>query len=215
MGIITDGENELFERWSKNRLGFVSDGIIDEDSYLASEIKLLFILKEVNDIGGGNWDLRDFVRMGARERTWNNITRWTLGIRSIEKELPWNNIDSISKEQRKNYLKSIGAINLKKTSGSYVCNGDELSRIAKEDRHYLKEQISLYDADLIICCGTSDVYNSIFGKPEEWKRTNRGVWYYELKKGKFFVSYVHPEARVSSNIIYYGLVDAIKEIKKR
>ncbi|RII33222.1 hypothetical protein D2A34_19850 [Clostridium chromiireducens] len=188
---------------------------MDEDSYIASDIKILFILKEVNDAGGGNWDLRTFVSNGARTHTWNNITRWTMGIRSIEREIYWDEIETISKEQREKYLKSIGAINLKKTPGDYVCYGDELNRIAKEDSLYLKEQISLYDADLIICCGTSDVYHSVFEEQVKWKRTNRGVWYHELKEGKYLISYVHPEARVGANILYYGLIDAIKEIKNR
>ncbi|WP_069648988.1 hypothetical protein [Caloranaerobacter ferrireducens] len=213
MGVITNNENKLFKLWSQNRPGFVSDGVVCEDSYISAKIKIVYILKEVNDIDGGNWDLREFVRNGARANTWNNITRWTLGIINIDKELCWDEIENITIEQRKKYLKSICVINLKKTPGNYVCNEDELCRIAKEDKLYLKKQISLYDPDLIICCGTSDIYHSIFNEPVEWKRTNRGIWYYEYKKDKYLISYLHPEARVRDNLLFYGLIDAIKEIK--
>lgn len=213
MMAIKEKEDELFKKWAKKRQGFVSDGVIDEDSYLLSKIKVLYILKEVNDIGGGDWDLREFVKNGARARTWNNITRWTIGINNIEKEIPWIEIETITDEQRKEHLKGICAVNLKKSPGDYVCNGYDLYRVAEEDASHLKEQIALYDADLIICCGTSDIYHSIFQKSVDWKRTNKGIWYYEFKKNKYLISYVHPEARISPNIPYYGLMDAIKEIK--
>ena len=47
----------------------------------------------------------------------------------------------------------------------------------------------------------------------DWKTTSRGVYYYEFDKGKYFIKYAHPEARVSDNLLYYGLIDAIKELK--
>lgn len=212
MGEILIKENELFKEWAKNRPGFVSDGLINEEEYLASKIKILYVLKEVNDIGGGNWDLRSFVNNGARESTWDNITRWTIGIRNIEREVTWDEIENISQDERKKYLRSIGAINLKKTPGDYICDENDLQKIANEDKKYLKKQISLYTPDLILCCGTSNIYHSIFTEPVNWKRTSRGVWYYHFENNRYLVSYVHPEARVSSNIIYYGLIDAIKEI---
>ena len=43
--------------------------------------------------------------------------------------------------------------------------------------------------------------------------TTRGVQYYEYEKGKFFIKYAHPEARVADNLLYYGLIDAVKELK--
>ena len=55
-------EERLFSVWSNGRSGFVTDGVADERLYRESETKLLFVLKEVNDLGGGGWDLREFVR---------------------------------------------------------------------------------------------------------------------------------------------------------
>ena len=74
---MTIGQKEevLFNKWSANRQGFVSDGVVDEDSYLNSMPKIMFLLKEVNDRKGGGWDLREFLRNGARSQNWDNVTR--------------------------------------------------------------------------------------------------------------------------------------------
>ena len=72
---IREKENELFTRWRGEHHGFVSDGVVSEEDYDNSKIRLLFFLKEVNDPNGGNWDLREFIQDGARSQTWNNIAR--------------------------------------------------------------------------------------------------------------------------------------------
>ena len=54
---IFEREQELFERW-KSDSSFVQDGVACEETYLESTPKILFVLKEVNDPGGGDWDLR-------------------------------------------------------------------------------------------------------------------------------------------------------------
>ncbi|WP_305417770.1 hypothetical protein [Photobacterium leiognathi] len=52
---ITDKENNLFIEWKENRKGFVSDGLVSEQDYLNSDIKICIVLKEVNDPDGGGW----------------------------------------------------------------------------------------------------------------------------------------------------------------
>ena len=58
---IRESEELLFAQWRLNRLGFVADGDADESAYLASAPKLLFLLKEVNDPGGGNVSVNSFL----------------------------------------------------------------------------------------------------------------------------------------------------------
>ena len=84
--MLIDSQKELFE-WKKKCPGFVSDGIVNEQSYMKSPIKLLFLLKEVN--GGSDWDLCEYVANGGRKQTWSNIARWTEGIHNIDREIPW------------------------------------------------------------------------------------------------------------------------------
>jgi hypothetical protein len=80
-------ESNLFSEWSKNREGFVVDGVVSEEYYLNSSMKLCFVLKEVNDEGGGGWDLRQFIRDGARWQTWDNISRWVKCISKLDQDV--------------------------------------------------------------------------------------------------------------------------------
>lgn len=213
---IVQREEGLFNKWSAVRPGFVSDGVVDEDSYLNSALRIMLVLKEVNAPKGGGWDLREFIRNGARSQTWRNVTRWVYGIRNIHNDIEWKEIQKISKDQRKEYLESICAINLKKSPGGYTTDNNALSQIAREDRTFLNEQFKFYDPDLVICCGsvvTSLFHDLIeFSLKPDWKMTKRGIWYYQMQQCKFVVAYSHPEARVTDCLLYYGFVDAIREL---
>lgn len=211
---ITDKENSLFSEWEVNRQGFVSDGVISEQDYLNSDIKICIVLKEVNDLGGGGWDLREFIRDGARPQTWNNVVRWINGIRNIERDISWSEFENITKEDRQSSLKSICAINLKKSPGTHTTNASSLNKVTNEDRHFIERQFSLYDPDITICGGTGELFENVSSSSSEyeWKRTNRGIWWYQRAPNKYVVAYCHPEARVDDPLIVYGLIDAIREI---
>ncbi len=221
--MIVEKEILIFDEWAKYRDNFSPDGIVNESEYLSSKDKILFILKEVNSKNGFN--LKEFLQKGGRNQTWNNISRWIYGIRNIEKEIQWDDLsdDYFTKDKRKELLASICTMNLKKSSGSHTTNNRELASVAEQDRCFLNKQFHLYydrkesRPDFIICGGTStsNNFNKLINieNKSDWKTTSRGVYYYEFDKGKYFIKYAHPEARVSDNLLYYGLIDAIKELK--
>jgi uracil-DNA glycosylase len=107
-------------------------------------------------------------------------------------------------------------MNLKKSPGGSAADNATLASIAKEDREYLNQQFSLYNPDLVVCCGsvTSEVFHSVMelDSPPDWKTTTRGVWFHEYEPKKYIVEYSHPQARVQGYLLYYGLVDAVREI---
>lgn len=158
---ITQREEALFAEWRENRPGFVADGVAHEEGYLASSPKLLFILKEVNDPDGGDWDLRELMRDGGRPQTWNNIARWTEGIRNISADLPWSDLEKIDEARRKHSLCSIAAINLKKSPGGHTADSSIVATVAAEDKEFLNRQFALYAPDIVVCCGstTSDTFH--------------------------------------------------------
>ena len=213
---ITEKENLLFDEWRKNREGFVSDGLVDEASYLNSNLKIMFVLKEVNDPDGGNWDLRKFVREGGRPQTWDNVTRWVKGIRSLPSELKWNELSEVTETKRRDILRSICAINLKKSPGGHTTDNQSLWEISNNDKEFIRKQFSFYEADIVIGCGsvTTDLLYSLvdFGTDPGWMMTTRGIWYHEYLPRKFVISYAHPAARVADCLLYYGLIDALREI---
>ena len=213
---IRQQEETLFKEWRAVRPAFVADGVVDESAYLASKTKLLFVLKEVNDPDGGNWDLREFMRSGGRPQTWNNVARWIEGIRNLSSEIAWKQLVPIDAQRRISALQSVAAMNLKKTPGGHPTNLEELNKVAAEDWQFLNRQFNLYDPDIVICCGrpARDTFHSLidFGVEESWQMTSRGVMFHEFRPGKYVVSYDHPGALVADNILYYGLVDALREI---
>jgi hypothetical protein len=210
---ITSSEESLFSKWKGSRKGFVSDGVVSESDYLNSNIKICIVLKEVNDPDGGGWDLRKFLADGARPQTWNNVVRWVSSIRNIGKNISWQDIDKLDNEDRSIQLKTICAMNLKKSPGTHTTDKASLNFVANEDSEFIKKQYSLYDPDLTICGGTGDLFKSVAGLNEyKWNRTQRGIWWFERSPKKYVIAYCHPEARVDNPLIVYGLIDAVREI---
>ena len=152
---------------------------------------------------------------GGRPQTWDNIARWTEGILSWEKEFPWSEMEMDNEQRRLRELKKIAAVNLKKTSGGHTSNNGEIYRAAVDHHDIIKEQIDLYKADFIICCGTEYAFMDACYKDREidWKMTSRGIWYFRDGKS-VVISFSHPEARVKDAYLFYALTDAVKEIMR-
>ena len=203
-------ENCLLGQWAKQVPGFIYDGLPNAEQYVLSNIRILFILKEVN--GGQAWDLREFLRNGARSQTWNVVARWVEGILNLEKEFKWNELESDNEERRNRILEKICAINVKKTSGTDVADNKIIKAAVQENKENLRRQIEIYQPDIIICCGTETPYVQIMNNAPNWKMTSRGIWYFVETNGTIVISYSHPEARTKECLLHYGLLDAIKEI---
>lgn len=208
-------EEDLLNDWANNIPGFIRDGVVNPEQYYNQPFKIMVLLKEVN--GGADWDLREFLRTGGREQTWNNVARWIEGILNIEQELPWTLLEDNNEARRKEMLNKICAVNVKKISGTYVADNKIIKNFAKTNSEYLKKQVEIYSPDLIICGGTEASYfqsMTPLTKPV-WKMTTRGIWYVKEPNGRIVISYSHPEARVKDCVLYYGLIDAVREILKK
>lgn len=163
---ILDQEKVLFSEWALKRKDFSPDGMIDELSYLESNPKILFLMKEVNSENG--FDLKQFIKDGGRRQTWDNIARWVYGIRNIKKDIEWNELEKINTDkQRQELFKSICVMNLKKSPGSCIANHNELWKIADEDKIFLNNQFKIYfenqvtRPDIIIACGSATTILSV------------------------------------------------------
>lgn len=207
---IKEKEEILFYKLKSQNPDIITDGIVDENQYLSSKYKILYVMKEVN--GGKDWDLREFLYDGGRSQTWDNVARWTQGILNLDKEYSWEELSKENKERRETYLKKIGSINLKKTGGGHTSVEKEISKAAWENKEIIKKQIELYNPDIIICCGTAgDFVKSVLDPKEiNWTMTQRGVEYIKYKE-KTILSFAHPEARIRDAYLYYALVDAVRE----
>jgi hypothetical protein len=216
--MIRNQEEALFDEWSRAMriANFAKDGIVCERKYKASKPRLLFVLKETND-SKKNFDLRKFIASGARAYTWDNVARWANGIRNVDKRLRWEEVKTITPEQRAKHLASVAAINMKKSPGGHTTDAKLFRKAFEQDKEFIRRQIALYKADLVVLCGSIVVEGfrlvcgSDFAGP--WRTTSRGIEFVEYQPGKFAVSYAHPEARVQDCLLFYGLVDAVREIE--
>ncbi|MEC5319659.1 hypothetical protein VSX61_12035 [Brenneria populi subsp. brevivirga] len=211
---ISEQEKELFNLWSVNHKGFVLDGVVSEADYLESGLKLCFVLKEVNDIDGGDWDLRKYVHEGGRWQTWDNVTRWVKCIRSIDHEMGWEKLANISLEDRQQTLRSICAMNLKKTPGGHTTERACFATAVVEDKLFIQKQYALYHPDITICCGTGWDFRWILDLNDcEVFETRRGIQWFLNRDRRPVIIYSHPAARVHSPLLVYGLSDAVREIQ--
>lgn len=210
---ILKEESSLFERWKGSRKGFVADGVVCEEDYLSAPLKLCFVLKEVNDLSGGGWDLREFIRNGARPQSWDNITRWIRCIESSGLDIHWKDLKSVTEDQRKSVLTRICAMNMKKSPGGHTTERASFQAVVAEDRECIREQYALYQADLTICCGTGWDLRWALGLDDvEVLETTRGIKWFLNAEQKPVIMYSHPEARVQNSLLVYGLVDAVREV---
>jgi hypothetical protein len=210
---ISSEESVLFEKWKGNREGFVFDGLVSELDYLKSNIKLCFVLKEVNDLGGGGWDLREFIGGGARWQTWDNVSRWVTCIRDLNSNIKWSELEKVDDNSRRDTLRSICAFNLKKSPGSHTTEKASFNAVVSEDKDYIKKQYDLYNADITVCCGTGlDLRWALDLNDGEVFETSRGIKWFKNKQDKPVFIYPHPAARVQDSLIVYGLIDAIREV---
>ncbi|SMY33697.1 hypothetical protein PMAL9190_01156 [Photobacterium malacitanum] len=210
---IYEDETNLFKSWIGKREGFVVDGVVSEEHYINSSLKLCFVLKEVNDEGGGGWDLRQFIRDGARWQTWDNISRWVKCISKLDKDVCWSELANITENDRKDTLKSICAMNLKKSPGRHTTIKASFNKVVAEDKEYIQKQYSLYNPDITVCCGTGwDFRWALDLDKTEVYETSRGISWFLNTYGKAVIMFAHPSARVQDSLLIYGLADAVREI---
>ena len=209
---LSENEKELLAKWDKPNGKFVLDGCVDIEKYAASKVRLLFVLKEVN--GGEKWDLREYLKNGGRPQTWDVVAGWVENIFNLDKNYNWSELSAqdTSEQRRRKYLPEVCVMNVKKTPGKSTADTDKLDDAVKTDKDYLQEQLNLYQADIIILCGTEDQYRAITDNKKNWQMTTKGIEYYVDENGAVVISYPHPGARIKRCLLHYGLIDAIKEI---
>lgn len=174
--------NDLFIRWREARPEydqFNEDGIVNRKCWeeMKPSKKILFILKETNDLEGSLVDLLKNGENSRYYRTWNNIARWT------EIIISGTYLDKVSRQQLHDSLQKIAAINIKKQAGTSRSNRKMIFEAADRDQKFLQEEIQGIDAGIIITCGFNMVsdclHNHIFKEPDNWTTdTETGLWYY-------------------------------------
>lgn len=226
---LKDRENSLFDEWKKKLVmdkPFVRDGLMDEDKYLASQKRVVFILKEA--WGGNEFDLREgalkysFSGWGRSRQTWRTVIAWAYGLLRF---------DEISSDEIKEYLtdkdrwnktlRTIGVINFNKTPSATGVSSDkklwEVALRGEENAKFLKRQWDIYNADIAVC--GSDIsfcaMQQALGVPEEEIRSTRrrGTRYWRQPSGQVFIEACHPATRCPEELKWFMVFDAMQDIQ--
>lgn len=208
---ICKREDDLFRRWRQKRPNLVRDGAISELAYTGSSPRVVLVLKEVNSEYGG-WDLRQELVLDPKWQTWNAVTRWMRGIRQLHRSLTWPEIEAKpDATERVGALRSICVVNLKKEAGGPEASRASVARFAREDADFLREQLALYDPDVIICGGVGPLVNELMNLGP-WARTSKGLEF--VRRGKTdILNFYHPQARYPLEMLYFSLIDGLRELR--
>lgn len=224
---VKDRESALFARWRAERgyPCFIRDGLFCEEAWSEQSVKILYVLKEAN-WENGDTDLCAFLLSEVSStywRTWDNIVRWTKAIR-IGGEYPRR----VTKADKTACLKTITALNIKKVGGDAHADDEEIRRYGEQDAPYIRQQIELYQPDIIVCCGrgrgrNGDIlYNYVLPDTTPWQAPILGHNYFlcTLDSGKRIpvLSFRHPQIRGGHAMWQksYGLMlEIAAELKRR
>ena len=148
---------DIWARWALHyeRMGIdpariCRDGILNPEAYRQAPVKVLFIMKEVNDWKGG--DLRDLLADGPKYQMWHSVARWAAGVLGCFPR--YETIDNYN--SMKGALRQVATLNLKKTSGGSWADSSVINAYAFLDRDLLLDQIEAIAPQVIVACGTFD-----------------------------------------------------------
>ena len=162
----------------------IKDGIVDVDKYLSADLKIMWILKEVNSPDDEEWDMREVLSdlksaCGTKIKegwasTFNPIVYTTYGILN---SLHWEDIPNTNVDPKIiDVIKMIAFVNTKKVSGGAVAINNKLLNFHNQYGYILKKQIESFMPDVIICGNTLEIIDD-FGNEYDLLKEN-GMGFY-------------------------------------
>ena len=198
----------------------ITDGVADADAYLASNPKVMWVLKEPYDEldndqpQGGGWSITEdcFAKIEQKSvaLTWHNIVYVMYGIRH---GIKWDKIPNIRQDKSiTNVLKEIAYINVSKMPNRSVTKDSELRRFYETWKYILWKQINLYNPDIIIFGATFQLFKDDFARKGDLREvTDYGVWAWN---NKLLLAANHPQIRQKREEYVDNLINIINTYNK-
>lgn len=210
-------------KWNGREINPISDGIISIDDYFNSEIKILWINKEVNSTEeDADWNLREALyelREDNRvSKGWANTFNPIIYIiYGIFNKKNWAEIpDTWVEPEIIEYLRKIAYINVKKIPGGSTANWNELVDFHNKFGYILEKQIKLYKPDVIICGYTYEIIketlNQIYEKTSSQKfeiddKNKDNIFYYNNEI--LIIDAYHPNSRKNKENYCNGIINGV------
>lgn len=225
MVAIVDAEKELFREWKGAQKDFISDGLINEQAYQAASLRVVLAMKDAyDDRKTGEpkcWNLCDYIRENGKGHTWATVARWCYGLRHLQSDVSWAEVEPYGHTKNKENLRlfdAIGVMNMKKVpSLRATTDMDVLNQFGKDplNRQFLSRQWHLYRPHLTICTGWApfNIMRSILvGDDAPLSYTYRGLAYIQVNPQQVLLEACHPAAQYPAAVKYYMVMDAVREI---
>jgi len=195
-------------RWAKDKglsikdeLEPITDGVADEEAYLASSPKVMWVLKEPYDYldndqpSGGGWSITDHCFAKIQQKpvalTWHCIVYVMYGIRH---GIKWKEMPRIRQDKSiANILKEIAYINVSKMPNKTSTSDSKLRHFYEIWKEILWKQIDLYNPDVIIFGTTLQYFKNDFAQKGHLRELREhDVWAWN---DKLLVSAYHPQRK--------------------
>jgi hypothetical protein len=196
------------------------DGIVNIDQYCKAPIKILWIMKEVNDDGGYNQReaLDRGVEMMENRGDWKNTLDPIIYVSYsiLNNFQTWKEMDFIRDDNEMvNVLKQIAYINIKKEVGGAQSYNDILGDAYNKYKTVIIEQIVLANPDIIICGNTlSFLLDDLNLNKENLKSLNSIE--YIIKDQRLIINAYHPNQRTINREDYCNdIINLAKDFIKK
>lgn len=220
--LVTDGlllrgeifyENGCWHRLSGN----------EEELWNNAGRRLLILTKDLNDDEA--WDIRQETgRLNTVAFSYNraipfykNLRMWSYGLlNTTNGEYPdFEKASDMGISGPFYETAPIARVNCKKQVGGGSIKDSVLMHYLEKYAGPLKKQISLYDADILLCCGCSSGGNLIMDFVKSQYLTDlvpipdTGNWiWYSPSSGKVVINSYHPSARIGYEDTYCDMMDS-------
>lgn len=212
------------------QISFVSDGIVNPEKWFSlnnSEERIMFLLKEAYDKSETplDWDEAKWLnqekcmencsyesdcrKCDITGTTFNFIASVVHGITEslTESYDSWLGIEthnnSVYKVKRRELLRKIAVVNIKKSDGKSSSRDDDIYYYAADDKEFLIEQIKLINPTMIVCGGTYNYLRCIFTDLPRLEDSSNGSCAYKSIK---IVAAQHPNSHSSGEEKYNNIL---------
>lgn len=197
----------------------------EEEQWVKAKRRLLILTKDLNDTEA--WNIRQET---GRQNTAvfsyqngvpfiKNLRMWSYGLlHTTADEMPdFETARNMELSGPFFETAPIAHVNCKKQCGGSSISDALLSSYLNDYADFLRKQIALYDADVILCCGCAKGKNRIldFVRSQYLQDLqvipSTGDWvYHSPSTGKWVINSYHPSARIGYEESYNGMMNAFQ-----
>lgn len=211
----------LFQEWANRPIHigkkFITDGVVDRDTWQGANPKILFLGKEAY---GGSFDLCEEIRESAPYKNWYTVAEWAYAITEVLSTgvLPEFRPAGVLEtwEQYNSWLRKIAFVNIKKSSGDRASEKENLMSYVESDKDLLAQQIDELNPDVVLCCYTyEDFYGVIYAAPNT-EITRVSEWCMRHKVGnkiRLVIDFYHFANQYPNKVMYYALCAVLLKYK--